>query len=462
MLKNFIKKLIPKSVLLLYHKLLAIAANIRYGFPSRKMIVIGVTGTKGKSSTCVMITRILEEAGFKVGSTNTIFFKIEDKEWPNTTKQGMPGRLKLQKMLRKMAHSGCTHAVIEVTSEGILQSRQWGIAFDVCVFTNLGEEHIESHGSYEKYIKAKELIFKNLCKTYRKRTSSLISFPRGYSGQALIKVEKGEEKVKKVIIANMDDPFAERFLHHRADEKWATSIKRDKKKCEQHANKCLSSDEVKQVPDGVVLSILGHYINLHVHGKFMAENALLSIAVARSIGVSMSICESALEKITLMPGRTEIITSKSGTRVIIDYAHEPKSFNAIFETAKTMNANAKGKIIAVFGSPGGGRDIGKRPKMGAIAGKYSDLIILTTDDAYDDDPEQIAKDIQSGISKSKQIEIIIDRTKAIQHALKTASSNDIVLLLGKGSEQTMAVKGGKYIPWSDRGMVEDVLKKKKY
>ncbi|MBU2575806.1 UDP-N-acetylmuramyl-tripeptide synthetase [Patescibacteria group bacterium] len=435
MIKKIIKKIIPKSLLLAYHKTLAILANIVYWFPSRKMVVIGVTGTKGKSSTVVMITRILEEAGYKVGSTNTIFFKIGDKEWANTTKQGMLGRLKLQKLLRKMARAGCTHAVIEVTSEGILQNRQWGIAFDVCVFTNLGPEHIESHGSYEKYRKTKELIFKNLHKSHRKTFD--------------------KKKVKKIIIANCDDKMSEKFLRHRANEKWCACFSKKCKSEDYDKCSCLRADEVNQTKDGVVLLINGHYIDIPLCGVFMAQNALLAIATARSLGVSFSACESALEKITSLPGRAEVIEAKRGFRVVIDYAHEPKSFEAIFETAQQMRS--KGKVIAVFGATGGGRDASKRPKMGEIAAKYADNIILTTDDPYDDDPEKLAQDIMQGISESKNVQIIIDRRGAIKKALSSAQKDDLILLLGKGSEQTMAVANGKYIPWSDRSVVEELI-----
>jgi len=449
MLKNIIKKIIPNPLLLLYHKTLVILANIVYWFPSRKMVVIGVTGTKGKSSTCVMITRILEEAGHKVGSTNTIFFKIADKEWANTTKQGMLGRFKLQKMLRKMVRKKCTHAVIEVTSEGILQSRQWGIAFDVCVFTNLAPEHIEAHGSYEKYRKAKEKIFKNLHKTHRK-TPSLIS--------PLVRGRDSGGKIKKIIVANCDDEMSKKFLRHRADEKWCacSSQKCGSRDCDKY--NCLCADEIKQSENGTILSVKGHYIHMPVIGKFMAQNALLAIAASRSLGISLSACESALEKITSLPGRAEVIKTKKGFRVIIDYAHEPKSFEAIFKTARAMK---KGKIIAVFGATGGGRDTAKRPKMGKIAAKYADNIILTTDDAYDDDPQEIAEQIKKGINDSKNSQIIVDRKQAIERALEIAKSNDLVLVLGKGSEQTMAVKGGKYIAWNDRRVVEKILQDNK-
>ncbi len=429
MLKTAIKKLIPKSFLFAYHKVLAIAANIIYWFPSRKMVVIGVTGTKGKSSTCAMLVRILENTGYVIGSTNTIFFKIGKKEWPNATKQGMPGRFKMQKILRKMSNEGCTHAVVEVTSEGIAQSRHWGIAFNMAIFTNLSPEHIESHGSYEKYRDAKETIFKNL----------------------------RNDKSKSAIIVNFDDKWAKIFLRNKADEKWITSL--DTKKCDfakEENYKCLCSDKINISEDGVEFYIEGKLIKMKMHGEFMISNALLAIAASRSLGISFENCQVALENLKL-PGRVEIIESKNGFKVIIDYAHEPRSFNAIFETVKNLSRG--GKIISVFGATGGGRDKEKRPKMGAIASKYSDKIILTTDDPYDDDPLKLAQDILDGISEKEKAQIIVDRKEAIEKAISTAGKGDIVLILGKGSEQTMAVSGGKYIQWNDKSVVAEFLNK---
>lgn len=416
MLKSLIKSFLPKPLLGFYHKTLAILANIFYGFPSRKMVVIGVTGTKGKSSTTVMITRILEEAGFKVGSTNTIFFKIADKEWPNTTKQGMLGRFKLQRLLRQMVRAGCTHAVIEVTSEGISQSRQWGMAFDVAVFTNLSPEHIEAHGSYEKYREAKAEIFKNLHKSPRK-TPSLVS-----------PLVKGET-VKKVIVANQSDKEAEYFLQFAADEKYAVK------------------DE-------------GEPINLQLAGEFMRVNALMALAAGQALGVETTVGIRALEKISEIPGRAQVIDTDKGFKVIVDYAHEPRSFAAILSTGREL---AQGhKLIVVFGVTGGGRDKAKRPQMGEMASQYADYIILTTDDPYDDDPHALIAGIVPGIkgqnwAENKNWWRIVNRRDAIAQALALAHSGDVVLLLGKGSERVMAVAGGKTMPWNDGEVVREIL-----
>ncbi len=444
MIKTLIKKITPNFVLSAYHKILAILANIVYGFPSRKMIVVGVTGTKGKSSTVFMVARILEQAGFKVGSTNTIFFKIGEKEYPNNLKQGMPGRFKLQKMLYKMAKAGCTHAVIEVTSEGILQNRQWGIIFDVAVFTNLSPEHIESHGSFENYKKAKSLIFKNLSK-------------------GLYKNLFGNE-IKKIIVANRSCEHAGFFLGFQADEKWSVWTQNDDLKTLE-GEKTLIAEKIIQTKSGVVLGIEGKEINLKIQGKFMAKNALLAFAVCKSLGVSLNNAKFALEKINFIPGRSELIDCGQDFSVIVDYAHEPLSFGSVLSSFREIAK--ENRLITVFGATGGGRDKSKRPEMGKIAAQYSDFIILTTDDPYDDDPNDLINDIEPGIisrgDKWKDginLFKIVDRREAILKALEIASKGDFVAILGKGSEPVMAVGGGKLIPWSDKDIVKNFLLKK--
>lgn len=480
MLKSLIKSLLPKPLLFFYHKTLAVLANVFYGFPSRKMVVIGVTGTKGKSSTVVMITRILEEAGLKVGSTNTIFFKIADKEWPNTTKQGMLGRFKLQKMLRQMVKAGCTHAVIEVTSEGIVQSRQWGMAFDVAVFTNLSPEHIESHGSYEKYREAKGLIFKGLYNSHRKTISDMsLRAPRGYSGQAprsnpeissgiaavagtLPRNDSGSTHVKKVIVANRSDVEADYFLKFKADEKWGVCDSCEN--CKINGNeKTLCADSFNLTSSAIGFMVQGQLIHLPLPGQFMMTNALLAMAACMSLDISLTTCKEALEKINLIPGRLEFVEAGQDFKVIVDYAHEPRSFAAILSTGRELAQDHK--LIVVFGVTGGGRDKAKRPKMGEMAAATADYIILTTDDPYNDDPKALIADIVPGIKGNKWIENqnwwqVVDRRQAINQALSIARTGDVVLLLGKGSEQVMVVTGGKMIPWNDVEITRELLRNK--
>jgi len=426
-MKNIIKKLIPKKIIYIYHKFLAILANVFYGFPSKNMIVVGVTGTKGKSSTCYMLTKILEMAGFKTGSTNTIFLKTGEKESPNDTKQGMPGRFKMQKLLKEMSSCGCTHAVIEATSEGIAQNRHWGIDFSVAVFTNLSPEHISSHGSYENYLLAKTQIFKNLKK--------------GKLG-------------KTVIVANGCDKEAEKFLKNPSMEKWSICSS-----CENcfsgFGAKILKPTKVNATKDGISFFVEDVFFNLKLHGEFMMENALLAASAAMSLGVSLDRCASALSVLSEIPGRSEFLKAKSGANIVIDYAHEPKSFGAIFKMADSIKG--LGRIISVFGGTGGGRDKEKLPKMGEIASKYSDFVILTTDDPYDDDPMELALEIKKGIPEDKNATIVLSRKDAILEASKIAKQGDIVLILGKGSEKTMAVSGGKYIPWSDLAEVREIF-----
>lgn len=440
MLKKLIKSLIPKQFLLVYHKALAILANLYYRFPSHKLIVIGVTGTKGKSSTALMITRILEEAGHKIGSSNTIFFKVADKEWPNNTKQGMPGRFKLQKLLSQMVGSGCTHAVIEVTSEGILQHRHWGIAFDIAVFTNLSPEHIEAHGSFANYREAKALIFKNLNSGFRKTMQ--------------------KQKIKKVIVANRLDSEAPFFLKFPADEKWGVwgtclgseDIVGEKKLC---------AANIQETGKGASFTVEDRLIQLSLPGAFMASNAMLAMAAAFSLGVSVSACKDALEKISFIPGRLQAVEAGQDFKVVVDYAHEPRSFESVLELGRKQAESRK--LIVVFGVTGGGRDRAKRPIMGALAAKYADNIILTTDDPYNDDPKKLIDDIAPGIAKSgakwhegQNWWRVADRREAIKKAFQLAASGDVVLLLGKGSEQVMAI-GGKLLPWSDEEVARELL-----
>ncbi|MDP3244533.1 MAG: UDP-N-acetylmuramoyl-L-alanyl-D-glutamate--2,6-diaminopimelate ligase [bacterium] len=441
-MKTLIKKFIPKSVLRAYHKIMAKTADFWYGHPSGKMIVIGVTGTKGKSTTCYMLAKILEEAGYKVGMTSTAMFKIDKKEWLNPDKMTMLGRLKLQKMLKQMVDVGCQYAVVETSSEGIAQWRHAGIEYDVALMTNLAPEHLETHGGFDKYREAKGQLFQKL-----------------KIKNVKLKIIEGKP-IKKVIIVNGDDEAAEYFLQFPADEKYIYNLKSQisnlKTTTQNLKLKKLLAEKVELKSDGVNFYIDDTQFNLKLLGRFNVYNALAAIAAAMSQGIDLPTCQRAIEKIISIPGRLEPIEQGQPFKVFVDYAHNPSSFEALYEAIAVVPHN---RIIHVFGATGGGRDKSKRPEMGRIAAEHADVIIITTDDPYEENQQQIAEMVFEGAAKvkSQNSKIILDRREAIKEAINQARSGDVVLITGKGCEQKMAI-GGKMIPWDDREMVREELK----
>jgi UDP-N-acetylmuramoyl-L-alanyl-D-glutamate--2,6-diaminopimelate ligase len=417
-LKKIIKKITPDFLISFYHFFLSFLGAFLYGFPSKKLTVIGVTGTNGKSSVVELSSRILREFGIKTASISSINFRIGDKKRANKLKMTMPGRIKLQKFLKEALEKGCTHILIEVTSEGIKQSRHKFINFDTAVFTNLAPEHIESHGSFEKYREAK---------------GSFFNLP------------------KKNSIVNIDDKNSEYFLNFSAEKKYGYGIKFDNFKGIE-----VKAKEVQNTPSGISFKVQNEDFNLELKGVFNVYNALASICVGLSQGLKLEDCKKGLLGIKGIPGRMEIV-SKEPFPVIVDYAHTPDALELVYKTALKMKEE-KGKMIGVLGSCGGGRDKWKRKEMGKIASLYCDKIILTNEDPYDESPLDIVKDIKKGMDDKETYEII-DRKEAIKKALLLASEGDIVVVTGKGSEPWMCVKNGKKIPWDDRKIVKEELNK---
>lgn len=397
---TFWRKLIPVSLFKFaqpfYHWGLAWVGAILYGFPSSDIKVIGVTGTKGKSTTVYIISKIFEEAGIPVAAIGSLGFKIKEKEWPNTLKMTMPGRFKLQKFLKQAKDAGVKYVILEVTSEGIKQKRHLGIRFDSAILTGIHKEHIESHGSFEKYIEAKKKLF---------------------------------HKTKNIHILNADDKFVGEFK----------KIKSKKKIYYEMA------DWVKWG------------INTELKGGFNKSNILAAATVAQTYGIEKEIIEKAIEKIKSVPGRMEFIDVGQLFKVVVDYAHTPDSLEQVYKTLR-QELPEGGKLICVLGAAGGGRDKWKRAEFGKIADRFCDKVILTNEDPYDEDPESIINDIAQGI-KEKEYFKIIDRSEAIKEAVTNAYKGDIVAITGKGSENSIATAGGKKIPWSEREVVMDYLKK---
>ena len=419
MLKETVKKILPSWFLSFYHLLLVFLGAFLFSFPSKRMKIIGVTGTNGKSTVVDLITRILDGSGFKTASISSIRFKIIDKEWKNTLKMTMPGRISLQKFLYQAKKANCDYVVLEVTSEGIKQHRHRFIHFDTLLFTNLTPEHIEAHGSFEKYRGEKLKLFK-----------------------ALI----ASKKKKKTIIVNLDDDNSSYFLDFPVDEKWGYFLEKENSEKELNLVKP-ESIHLNELNSSFVFR--GKQFNLKLSGKFNILNALAALCLALSEKISLDKIKESLEKARLIPGRMEVVVKNSFT-VIVDYAHTPVALENVYQTVLSNNPK---RVICILGSCGGGRDKWKRPEMGKIADKYCQKIILTNEDPYDEAPKKILEDLEKGISS--QAEIILDRREAIRKALRLAKENDFIVITGKGSEPWMCVAGGKKISWDDRKIVKE-------
>ncbi|MBU1163976.1 UDP-N-acetylmuramyl-tripeptide synthetase [Patescibacteria group bacterium] len=437
-MKNIVRKFTPKFVISLYHITLAILANFFYFLPSRKLIVIGVTGTAGKSTAIELIAKVLEEAGNKVGIASTIKFKIADIEKLNDKKMTMLGRFQLQKLLYQMVKAGCQYALVETTSEGVRQFRHLGINYDVLVFTNLFPEHIESHGSFEKYKEAKGKLFKHLKRCPAKKVNN--------------------KKIKKVIIANIDDEHANYFLGNWAEEKYGFSVDTTNN---EKTSIIVKADQAAQTKNGFEFLVGVTKFEVPLYGDHNVYNAIVAVTVGLSQGVNLEISQIALSKVNLIPGRIEFIDEGQPFKIIVDYAFLPEALEKLYEVVKLLKSK---KVIHVLGSAGGGRDVARRPKLGKLAGEKADIVIITNEDPYDEDPKQIINQVTAGAEGAgKKIDHnlfkITDRRKAINKALSLAKKDDVVLITGKGSEQAIADPNGKLTPWDDRKVVRQLLNK---
>ncbi len=337
-MKSLIRKIIPKSAIATYHKTLTALAAVRFGFPSRKMIVIGVTGTNGKSTTVHLISHLLEGTGHKTGYTTTVDFKVGDRRWLNKYKMTMLGRTALQGMLSQMAQDNTHYAIIETSSEGLIQNRNTGIDYDVAVFTNLTPEHIESHGSFENYKKAKGLLFSSLKKSIKKNLD--------WSGS-----------VKKCIVANTDDSASDYYLSFWSEKK----IGFGKNTSEKQLDEKVVADNIVLGSDGSSFSVQGVQYKTQLLGLHNVYNILAAIAVGRSQGISHAQMSAILPDIQGVPGRMEWINEGQQFKVLIDYAPEPASLDACYKTINDLMRPEIKRVIHILGSAGGGRDTSRRP-----------------------------------------------------------------------------------------------------
>ena len=318
-IKSKIKNFVPERIISLYHLCLAAAASFFYGFPSKKMIVIGVTGTKGKTSTANFIWSVLNTAGYSTGMLGTANIRIGDIELPNKYHMTMPGRFILQGLLKKMASAGCKYCVVETTSEGIKQWRHYGIYYDMAVFTNLSPEHLQAHGgSFENYKIAKGKMFAVLTAGEHKNIDG--------------------KKIEKIIIANRDNPHAEYYLSFRADKKITFGLSEGVD---------FRAREIKNMPDGLSFLVGANSYNINILGDFNVYNALPAIVIGSALGISSDKIKEGLENLKIIPGRMERI-NEGRFLVFVDYAHEQEGMNAVLDTARELVKDHK--VIVLLGA----------------------------------------------------------------------------------------------------------------
>lgn len=425
--RKLVKKMIPttlfKKVEPIGHLAEAVIANARYGFPGKKLRVIGVTGTNGKTTTSFMIHRMLHEAGVKVALSTTVAHGIGDNitmrsEHITTAQAG-----KLQKQLRDYADAGVEWVVVETSSHALAQHRVWGVPYEIAVMTNITHEHLDYHGTFEKYREAKRQLFR-------------IANKHGM----------------RFGVANADDPSAELFV---SSVKNATTYGIEKGDL-RASNITLSgngSDYTATIDDDV------YAIHVAIPGEFNVSNSLAAIAVGRKLGLSKEQIEKGIAALPSVEGRMNTIDEGQPYKVIIDFASTPDGFEKFFSSVRPL---VKGKLVTVFGSAGR-RDESKRAVQGKIAATYADHLVLTEEDDRDADGEVILRQIaegaeQAGKTVGASVDLILDRTEAIKKALSLVSSpDDMVVFLGKGHEKTIERADGEH-SWDEAETVRRAIK----
>jgi UDP-N-acetylmuramoyl-L-alanyl-D-glutamate--2,6-diaminopimelate ligase len=414
----YIRKFIPTAIFTYiqppYHFILSAIGAVYYRFPSKEITIIGVTGTKGKSTVTELINAILEADGRRTAVAGTIRFKIGEKSERNMYKMTMPGRFFMQKFLREAVNAGCDIAVVEMTSQGVTQYRHKFIHLDALVFTNLSPEHIEAHGSYEKYIAAKLELAKGL---------------------------EQSQKRPRYMIANKDDDHGIDFLTKRVEYAIPYSLS----DLELHT---LNKEDISLVMHGTT-------IRVPLVGLFNVYNTLAAIACTEAFGVPIKTIHKALANLSPIKGRVERFKSPKNAEkkltAIVDYAHTPDSLEKLYK------AFEKEKKICVLGNTGGGRDTWKRPEMGRIAAQYCERVILTNEDPYDEDPKKIIDDMVRGIDDESKLTVIMDRRKAIHTAFEEAPSGSVVIISGKGTDPYIMGPNNTKMPWSDAKVVQQEM-----
>lgn len=394
---------------------LAICSSNFYGNPSKKLKLIGITGTKGKTTTTFMIKEILEKSGKKVGLIGTIATYINGKKIKDSDRT-TPESLELQKTFAEMVEAGVEVVVMEVSSQSLKLHRVDGCEFDIVLFTNFSEDHIspKEHPDMKDYFNSKLKLFE-MCKTG---------------------------------IVNTDDLYGAKIPGLFPDNNIVTYG------IDNYANVLAKDITITNsyVDFKVKITDRNERVKTCIPGRFSVYNSLAAICVAQKFGVTPEVVKEALMEIRV-PGRSELVNNKRELPIMIDYAHSPESLENILQAVKSYT---RGKVISVFGC-GGDRDSGKRPIMGEISGRIADFTFITSDNPRTEEPEKIVNQIEEGMKKTKgKYKVVVDRVEAIKQAIQMATKRDIIVLAGKGHEPYQEINGVKH-PFDERIIVNDII-----
>lgn len=423
--KAFIPRKLFRAIEPYGHLAEAALLNLIYGFPARKLKIIGVTGTNGKTTTAFLIHNMLVEAGYKTGLMTTVAYGVDKDLKPQVEHMTTVSVPVLLKRFKQMKAAKVDWLVLETTSHALAQHRVFGVPFSVAVMTNVTHEHLDYHGSFERYLAAKQKLFKMANATKKGLRSGVIN---------------ADDDNANTFISAISNPVT--YGVEQGDLR-AQNVKLSSSGCQYTA-----------AADGQQ-----YQINCHIPGSFNVHNSLAAIAVGRALGLSRAQIEQGIDSLKSVEGRMTRVDAGQAYSVIVDFAHTPDSFEKLF---KDLRPIVKGKLIALFGSAGR-RDEAKRPIQGELAGKYADEVIITEEDDRDVDGQEIMEQIGRGAEKAgktrdKNLFLIHDREEAIKFAIsRVKSKEDTVLLLGKGHEKSIARAHGED-PWDEVDIAERAIK----
>ncbi len=446
---NSLRKIISydNPLRVFWHKINGVAAAVRYSFPGKKLVCIGVTGTNGKTTTAHMIEHILHSAGKKVALMSTVEFAMNGKHWANESKKTTLSPFKTQKFLRKCVKNGIEYVVIESSSHALHQSRLWGIPFSIAAITNITHEHLDYHGTMEKYAQAKKILFEIVSDVSRKKTFKAIrNIPH-----------------QNAFILNHADQFYTDFNALKCLHKFAYGFKEGNLQAKKVTYEKYGShfdliykktnEDTRRKENSQFGEVS---IVLKMTGSFNVENALAATGVGLACKLSLSEIKRGLESFDGVAGRMERIKSPKGFEVIVDFALTPDALEKLYSTLKKTS---EGRLIGLIGSCGD-RDKEKRPDMGKIVANYCDLTIVTDEEPYSEDPKQIMEAVLSGAKTvktlGKDLLLIEDRKEAMDYAIQHAKKDDVVVVTGMGSFTTRTMNDGP-MEWDDREVAKQLI-----